>query len=78
MIFTRRLRSQNHVREFVVDEADERGWEVREAEDHRIVKHTWLHDWHHVENAIMRFALQVTELEQAGWVEMPARPTLCL
>ena len=55
MIFSRRLRSQEHVKEFVVDEADDRGWEVREEEDHRIVKRTWMHDWHRVENAMMRF-----------------------
>ncbi len=70
MIFTRRLRSRDHVRAFVVDEADERGWEVREEEDHRVVRRTWLHDWHRVEHAVMRFALQATQLERAGWVRI--------
>ena len=70
MIFSRRLRSQEHTKAFVVDEADERGWEVREEEDHRIVKRTRMHDWHRVENAMMRFDVQATVLQRAGWVEV--------
>ena len=70
MIFSKRLRSQEHVKAFVVDEAGERGWEVRKEEDHRIVKRTWMHDWHRVENAMARFALEATQLQRAGWVEV--------
>jgi hypothetical protein len=70
MIFSKRLRSQEHTKEFVVDEADDRGWEVREEEDHRIVKRTWMRDWHRVENAMMRFGLEATQLQRAGWVEV--------
>jgi hypothetical protein len=73
MIFTKRFRSQDHVREFVVDEADEGGWEVREEQDYRVVKRTWLRDWHRVENAMMRFALEAIQLRRAGWVEVPVR-----
>jgi hypothetical protein len=70
MIFSKRLRSRDHVKEFVVDEADERGWEVREEEDHRVVRRTWMHDWHRVENAMMRFGIEVTQLQRAGWVDV--------
>ena len=69
MIFSRRLRSEEHTREFVVDDADE-CWEVREEENHRVIKRTQMEDWHHVENAIMRFALEATQLQRAGWVEI--------
>jgi hypothetical protein len=72
MIFSKRLRSEGHVREFVVDEADEHGWEVREEEDHRIVKRTWMHDWHRVESAMSRFAIEAMQLQRAGWTEVPA------
>ena len=72
MIFTKRLRSENHVKEFVVDEADDGGWEVREEVDHRVVRQTWMHDWHRVENAMMRFGLEATQLQRAGWVEVPS------
>lgn len=70
MIFFKRLRSDDHTREFLVGRADERGWEVREEQDHHVVKRTWMHDWHHVENAMMRFALEATQLQRAGWVEV--------
>lgn len=70
MIFAKRLFSGGHTKEFVVDEAQEFGWEVREEEDNQVVKRTWLHDWHRVENAMMRFALQATQLESSGWTEV--------
>jgi hypothetical protein len=70
MIFSKRLRSQEHVRSFVVNEADERGWEVREEEDHHVIKRTRTNDWHRVEKAMMRFALEATQLQRAGWVEV--------
>ena len=70
MIFSKRLRSHDHVKEFVVDEADERGWEVREEEDHRVVRRTLMHDWHRVENAMMRFGIEAIQLQRAGWVDV--------
>ena len=70
MIFSKQLRSQEHTRQFVVDEADDRGWEVREEQDHRVVKQTWVHDWHRVENAMMRFAIEAVQLQRAGWEEV--------
>lgn len=73
MIFSKRLRSQDHVRGFAIDAADIHGWEVREEQDERVVKRTWMHDWHHVENAMMKFALEASQLQRAGWVEIPAR-----
>ena len=73
MIFSKRFRSQEHVREFVIDNADDRGWEVREEQDHQVVKRTWMQDWHHVENAMMRFGVEAMQLQRAGWVEVPIR-----
>jgi hypothetical protein len=70
MIFSRHLRSEDHTRQFVVDDADDRGWEVREEEDQRIVKRTWLRDWHRVETAMMRFGLEAMQLQRAGWVDV--------
>jgi hypothetical protein len=76
MIFSRQLRSQNHTRAFVVGEADERGWEVREEEDDRVIKRTWLHDWERVEKAMMNFMVEAMQLRSAGWVDVP--PTVAL
>ena len=73
MIFSKRFRSEEHVRAFVIDKADDRGWEVREEQDDHVVKRTWMHDWHRVENAILRFGLEAMQLQRAGWVEVPLR-----
>lgn len=70
MLFTRRLESQDHVREFIVDEPDEQGWEVREERDHHIVRRTRLHDWHRVENVMRKFAIEAVQLQRAGWIEV--------
>ena len=70
MIFARRLFSGGHTREFVVQAANEKGWEVRKAEDNRVVKRSWLHDWHQVENTMLRFGMEVTQLERDGWIEL--------
>ena len=71
MIFAKRYASQDHTRAFVVGEADDRrGWEVREEEDNHVVKRTWLRDWHGVEKAMMRFAIEATELQDTGWTEV--------
>jgi hypothetical protein len=72
MIFAKRFRSESHVREFVVNQGDERGWEIREEEDDQIVRRVWIQDWHRVESAILRFGLQAMQLERTGWVEVPA------
>ena len=70
MIFAKRFRSQDHTRSFVVDNADARGWEVREEQDNEVVRRAWLHDWRHVENAMMRFGLEAMQLQNAGWTEV--------
>ena len=70
MIFAKRLFSGGHTREFVVDHAKENGWEVREAQDNHVVKRSWLHDWHRVENTMTRFAIETTQLERDGWIEL--------
>ena len=72
MVFAKRFRSQEHTRSFVVSNADERGWEVREEEDNEVVKTTRLYDWHRVENAMMRFTIQATQLQSDGWTEVQA------
>jgi hypothetical protein len=70
MIFAKCLRSQDHTRAFLVNSADVRGWEVLEEEDDQVVRRTRLHDWHRVENAMMRFAIRATQLQSAGWTEI--------
>jgi len=71
MIFSKHLRHENHTHAFMVNEADEHGWEVREEEDNRIVKRAWLHDWHRVERVITRYMAEDVQLRLAGWTEEP-------
>jgi hypothetical protein len=75
MIFAKRLRSQNHTRSFVVDNADARGWEVREEEDNEVVKRARMHDWRRVETAMMKFGIEAMQLQSAGWTEVQAPAT---
>jgi hypothetical protein len=70
MLFAKQLKSNNHTRAFVVDQADEHGWEVRVEQDHKVVERTWLHDWHRVESAMRKFALEALQLQRAGWVDV--------
>ena len=72
MIFAECLRSQDHTRLFVVNSSDERGWEVLEEEDNQVVKRTPLHDWHRVENAMMRFGIKAIQLQSTGWTGIQA------
>ena len=70
MIFAKQFRSENHTRSFVVDGVDDRGWEVREEQDNEVVKRAWLHDWHRVEHAMLRFGILGTQLQSDGWIEV--------
>jgi hypothetical protein len=65
-MFTRNLRNADHTRHFSI-QVTPSGWEVRREEDSRVVRRTELHDWHRVERARRSIALEVTELEAAGW-----------
>jgi len=73
MIFAKRLFNAGHIREFLVDQAQNDGWEIREAEDNRIVRRSRLHDWHRVEGVMMRFGLEAMQLERNGWVELQTK-----
>jgi hypothetical protein len=70
MIFDKRFRSDEHTRAFVVAEADERGWEVREEEDNEVIKRAWLHDWKRVESTMLRFAIRAMQMQSSGWTEV--------
>ena len=65
-MFTRALTHGGHVRRFTIREAGH-GWEVREEQDTRVVRHINVQDWHRVERALVAFRAQVLELEENGW-----------
>ena len=71
MIFSKRLRSDDHVREFHVDPADHAAGRSARKRTISVVRRTLMDDWHRVENAMMKFALEATRLQRAGWIEVP-------
>ena len=69
MLFTKRLHGGGHTRELVVEASGHDGWEVREAADDQVIRQSRLHDWRHVEKAMLRFAIVTFGLERDGWRE---------
>jgi hypothetical protein len=65
-MFTKELTQGGHVRRFTIREVGF-GWEIREEQDTRVVRHVHYDDWHRVERALMTFREQVLELEEKGW-----------
>lgn len=68
MVFDKRLVQSGHVREFTI-RRDESGWEVREAQDRRIVRLHCSTDWHRIELMRAMFEQQIDLLERAGWTQ---------
>jgi hypothetical protein len=65
-MFARRLRHQNHIREYVICSAGE-GWEVRLQEDQTVRRLDHYRDWHRVERVLASFEREVEELRALGW-----------
>ena len=66
-MFNKELTNGGHVRRFTIRAAGLNGWEVREEQDCRVVRHVRYDDWHRVERAMFTMRLQVLELEENGW-----------
>jgi len=67
IMFAKELRQEGHTRKFSIKEKGRDGWEVREEQDDRVLKHVCYTDWHRVERALSMFNLQIGELEGRGW-----------
>jgi len=66
-MFAKTLTDGSHVRQFSIEEVGYDGWEVRQLEDSRVIRRNRYTDWHRVERALARFALEVEGLERKGW-----------
>jgi hypothetical protein len=66
-MFIKELHRAGHTRRFSVEQQGGYGWDVRLEQDNRVLKETRYTDWHRVERAMTRFALQIGELEELGW-----------
>jgi len=65
------LRKAELVRRYSIAFAGESGWEVtleREGE----TRHMFYDDWHRVERTLARFRLEVSELTELGWQQVPS------
>ena len=69
-MFAVRLRRKEHTRRYSISPWEQGGWEVTREEDRELTHRVCYHDWHRVENAMMRFAIQSMQLENAGWTEI--------
>ena len=68
-MFAKELRQAGHTKRFTISEAGSEGWEVRVEQDSEVVRRVHYTDWHRVERAVSMLSLQVSELENNGWLE---------
>ena len=66
-MFEQELTNAGHVRRFEIRSHGADGWEMRVEQDSAIVRRQQYTDWHRVERALTLFAIEVAELENAGW-----------
>jgi hypothetical protein len=66
-MFSQELTHAGHVRRFEITSHGADGWEMRVEEDSAVLRRQWYTDWHRVERALTRVAIEVAELQNAGW-----------
>ena len=68
-MYRRTFRKADRTHRFVITNADDFGWEVREEQDSQVISRVRYSDWHRVERARMNFAAHALSLELSGWKE---------
>jgi hypothetical protein len=68
-MFAKELRQAGHIKRFTISQAGAEGWEVKVEQDNDVVRQVYYQDWHRVERAAQLMALQVSQLEESGWLE---------
>ncbi len=66
-MFAKELHNDGHTRRFSIRENGKDGWDVREEQDDRVLRHVSYTDWHRVERALDTFQAQIGQLEDRGW-----------
>jgi hypothetical protein len=66
-MFAKELRQQGHTRKFSIRDRGHGGWEVKDEQDDRVLKHAVYTDWHRVERALNMFNITIDDLESRGW-----------
>ena len=68
-VLSKRLSFGAHTCTFTVEMTPGAGWQVRYEHDAKPTYQKRYDDWHRVEIAISRFAIEAARLTQEGWVE---------
>ena len=68
-MFSKSLRYHDHSRRYSIAPT-ESGWEVREERDSQVVKKAHYQDWHRVERARLKIAMELDDLRRQGWSEV--------
>lgn len=68
--FDKRLKNEGNTRRYSISPT-ETGWEVREERDSKVVKKVSYQDWHRVERARRSITIELDNLQQEGWSEIP-------
>ena len=68
-LFSRRLQQGEHSLQFSVDVNPVAGWQVHEERDETPILQRTYDDWHRVELAMSRFAIEASRLLREGWQE---------
>jgi hypothetical protein len=68
-VYAKHLSQGEHSRDFTVLLDPGVGWLVRDERDAQPVRTKTYDDWHRVELAITRFALEAARLKREGWLE---------
>ena len=65
-MYQKSLRKADQIRRFTI-QPTAAGWEVREEQDSRVLRHACYQDWHRVEHARRAFAIELKQLTADGW-----------
>ena len=72
-MFSISLRNDDHrTRSYSISSLSEAGWEVKLEQEGELTRHVYYHDWHRVERMLALFQLEVNDLTEHGWREMPS------
>jgi hypothetical protein len=69
-MFSITLRKAEQTRRYSISSLSRSGWEVTFERDGE-TRHVVYDDWHRVERALAMFQLEVSELTEHGWQEIP-------
>jgi len=71
-MFSVTLRKAEQTRRYSISSLSQSGWEVTQEREGEI-RHVFYDDWHRVERTLAIFQLEVSELTEHGWQEIPAQ-----